>query len=245
MGKNCTPGKTSKEVFIDYMEQLLLMHFFLPGERLPSERELASRMGVSRPVIHDSLLELSARGLITIRPRHGWIVNNFTKEGSLSLLNSLYRFSSVKTAGQIDAGLEDLRRIILTESLKHYFSLPCGIDTEGDALPEALTHLNDKSKKIVNIKQRSAADIQKAAEYDFLFYRRIIEAGGNIVFILLFNSSRDLYYEKIGGFFVRHPHSLSKAAELKDQFIAAVRSHAAAEAEQLLESMTSYSAYMT
>lgn len=243
MEKNAAPVKTPKEVFIDYMEQLLLMHFFLPGERLPSERELASRMGVSRPVIHEGLLELAARGLISIRPRHGWIVNNFTQEGSLSLLNSLYRFSSVKTAGQIDSGLEELRRIILTESLKHYFSAPCGKDTDGAALPDALAHLNEKSKKIVKIRQRSAADIQKAAEYDFLFYRRILEAGGNIVFTLLFNSSRDLYYEKIGDFFIRYPHSLSQAAELKDQFIAAVRRCDAAEAEQLLKSMTSYSAY--
>lgn len=244
MEKNTEVPRRSKEYFINYMEQLLLMHFFLPGERLPAERELAQQMKLSRPVIHEGLLELGARGLISIRPRHGWIVNNFTQEGSLSLLNSLYRFSSSQMTEQIDAGLEELRSIVLTESLKKYFET-ADKDGKADMFCDDLTRINEHSKKIMKGDEIKPSAIQKATKYDFLFYRRIIEESGNIVFTLLFNSSRELYYEKLGAFFTRYPDSLHKAADLKEQLIAAIRRNAAKEAQSLLECMTSHNAYQT
>lgn len=121
--KKQSTAKSNKERFIEQMEELLLMHLILPGEQLPPERELAQEMGVSRPVIHEGLLELGARGLISIRPRHGWIVNNFAEEGALPLLSSLYRFSSPQSAARIDADLEEVRQMMLGKSLVQYFSL--------------------------------------------------------------------------------------------------------------------------
>ena len=44
---------------------------FPPGSRLPSERELADRMGVSRPAVREAMRLLVGQGLIEVRPRRG------------------------------------------------------------------------------------------------------------------------------------------------------------------------------
>ena len=42
-----------------------------PGERLPSERDLASRFGVSRPTVREAMIALEIAGLVEIRSGSG------------------------------------------------------------------------------------------------------------------------------------------------------------------------------
>ena len=50
------------------------MLFRSPGERLPSERELATKFEVSRPTLRDALSDMEKRGLIVTRPGAGVFV---------------------------------------------------------------------------------------------------------------------------------------------------------------------------
>ena len=61
-------SSTADEVVLR-MEALLLDGVLRAGERLPSERELASDLDISRPVLRDALKTLEERGLI--ESRHG------------------------------------------------------------------------------------------------------------------------------------------------------------------------------
>ncbi|HBT46687.1 MAG TPA: GntR family transcriptional regulator [Peptococcaceae bacterium] len=45
-----------------------------PGDRLPSERELAERLGVSRASVREALTALAAMGVISVRPGEGTFV---------------------------------------------------------------------------------------------------------------------------------------------------------------------------
>ena len=57
------PGAVSlKREFIQRFEGLILSGQLAIGQRLPPEREIASQLSVSRPVVHEGLLELVARG---------------------------------------------------------------------------------------------------------------------------------------------------------------------------------------
>jgi len=47
-----------------------------PGTRLPSDRELAAKLGVSRPTVREGMLALEHAGLIEVRPGSGAYVNN-------------------------------------------------------------------------------------------------------------------------------------------------------------------------
>ena len=51
------------------IELLILRGILRPCERLPSERELADRMGVSRPSLRDAISDLQDQGLLTAKAR--------------------------------------------------------------------------------------------------------------------------------------------------------------------------------
>ncbi len=67
------PEKLSTAV-VRQIEKLILRGILRPGERLPSERELAERLGVSRPSLRDALAELQDRGLLSSRAGSGVFV---------------------------------------------------------------------------------------------------------------------------------------------------------------------------
>ena len=60
------PEKLSRSV-VRQIETLILRGVLRPGERLPSERDLADRLGVSRPSLRDAIADLSGRGLLVSR----------------------------------------------------------------------------------------------------------------------------------------------------------------------------------
>ena len=51
------PGKLADAV-VRQIELLILRGILRPGERLPAERELSERMGVSRPSLREAVSEL-------------------------------------------------------------------------------------------------------------------------------------------------------------------------------------------
>jgi GntR family transcriptional repressor for pyruvate dehydrogenase complex len=61
-------NRTSDAV-IDQIERLILEGVLRSGDQLPAERELASKLDVSRPVLRTALKELEERNLI--RTQHG------------------------------------------------------------------------------------------------------------------------------------------------------------------------------
>ena len=54
------------------VEELILRGILRPGERLPSERELAERLGVSRPSLRDAIGTLQDSGLLISVTWKGW-----------------------------------------------------------------------------------------------------------------------------------------------------------------------------
>lgn len=68
-----TPDKPESTSFAiaRRLEQLILDGTLKAGKRIPSERQLAARLGVSRTVMREALKELRGRGLIATRQGQG------------------------------------------------------------------------------------------------------------------------------------------------------------------------------
>jgi DNA-binding FadR family transcriptional regulator len=61
-----------------------------PGTKLPSERELALRLGVSRPLVREALRSLVERGLVEISPGRGAFVTAASTAAAVRPLGSHY-----------------------------------------------------------------------------------------------------------------------------------------------------------
>ncbi len=88
MFKKISPRKISDEI-IEQFKDMVSRGELKPGDELPSERELAEAIGVSRPPLREALNALQAMGFIDIRPRRKIVVKSITEkslEEPLSLL---------------------------------------------------------------------------------------------------------------------------------------------------------------
>jgi DNA-binding FadR family transcriptional regulator len=80
----------------DQLRQLIESGEYVPGDRLPTERELAERMGISRPTIREALIALEVEGRVHIRVGSGIYVTepqraappSTTEEGPFELLRA-------------------------------------------------------------------------------------------------------------------------------------------------------------
>lgn len=75
MFKKISPRKISDEI-IEQFKSLLSGGQLKPGDELPSERELAELIGVSRPSLREALNVLQVMGYVEIRPRSRIIVKS-------------------------------------------------------------------------------------------------------------------------------------------------------------------------
>lgn len=178
-----------KDVFVLRFEELILSGKIKVGQKLPSERELALQLCVSRPVVHEGLVELASRGLVSLKPRIGATVNDYRKEGSISLLASLIQYQKGKLEPQLLESLLELRMLLEPA----YARLAAQNRTEEQA--------HEFYEMIKKEESAGNRDIQKITNLDFEFHLLIAVASGNRVYPLLLNSFRPVYTNLSGQFF--------------------------------------------
>jgi len=76
------PKKISEEI-VNQIKQLISNGELKPGDRIPSERELATMLGVSRPSVREAIMVLDAMGFLESRQGGGTFVKALT-EGSIT-----------------------------------------------------------------------------------------------------------------------------------------------------------------
>jgi len=63
--------------------ELIRQGEFLPGDRLPPERDLARQLGVSRPTVREAMIALEIAGLVEVRTGSGAYVRKAPQSGVL------------------------------------------------------------------------------------------------------------------------------------------------------------------
>ena len=77
MFKKIRPKRISDEI-VEHIRDLVLEGKLKPGDQLPPERELASRMGVSRPVVREAIIRLMDMGYLENLQGKGTFVKSIT-----------------------------------------------------------------------------------------------------------------------------------------------------------------------
>ena len=79
MFKKISARKISDEI-VEQFKEMLSKGELKPGNALPSEREMANMIGVSRPPLREALNALQTMGFIEIKPRSKIIVKSLTEK---------------------------------------------------------------------------------------------------------------------------------------------------------------------
>jgi len=216
---------SEKDVFVARFEELILSGKLSIGQKLPSERELALQLNVSRPVVHEGLLDLASKGLVSLTPRVGAVVNDYRKEGSLAMLTSLLNYHDGKLEPELLKSLLQMRIHLELE----YVRL-ASINRTEEQLASLFEHLK-KEEKIFNSK-----NIAEMTRLDFNFHHIIAMSTGNIIYPLILNSFRQLYTNLTGQFF-QMPDIANIVYKLHESIVDAIEKHEDKRAQRIMKNM--------
>jgi GntR family transcriptional regulator, transcriptional repressor for pyruvate dehydrogenase complex len=96
--KRAAEGEKGFEKVFAFLRERLLAGSLRPGDRLVSERELATLLGVSRPIVREALRALTVLGIVEIRDRIGTVVTR----PDVSVLNDFFTFALAHQADMLD-----------------------------------------------------------------------------------------------------------------------------------------------
>jgi GntR family transcriptional repressor for pyruvate dehydrogenase complex len=97
----------------DQLQELIVADSLRPGDKLPSERVLAGRMGVSRTVIREAIRVLSDRGLVKVKSGCGTYVQELSHKDAAA---SLELFLKLRQGAQPFQDVYEVRRMIEVEA---------------------------------------------------------------------------------------------------------------------------------
>lgn len=83
-------GLTLSQKIERKIEEAIRQKKLLPGEKLPTEKELCAQFAVSRTALREALRRLSARGLIDIRKGSGMYITELKIEDAINSLHLYY-----------------------------------------------------------------------------------------------------------------------------------------------------------
>ena len=154
---------------------------YAPGERLPAQRALAAELGVNMASVREGVKRLEQLGLVEVRQGDAMRVRDWRLHGGPDVLAHLIARGGGLDREMVRAVME-ARRLLLS----------------GSARLAAARRREDQALLLASLADRLAgARDEEAQHLDFAFFAALIEAAGNVVFLLVMNSIRALYLENL------------------------------------------------
>lgn len=169
------PEKLSYGV-VRQIELLILRGILRPGERLPGERDLSERLGVSRPSLREALADLQERGLLNSRAGAGVYVADVLGSAFSEALVSLFA-SHEEAVFDYIAFRRDMEGLAAERAARF------GTDTDLKVIDAIFNKMETAHAK------RDPAD---EAQLDADFHLSIIEASHNVIMLHMMRSMYDL-----------------------------------------------------
>ena len=152
----------------------LILKKLQPGDKLPSERELAEMLRVSRSSIRDAIRSLELMGMVEPRQGAGTIVRELSSE---SMLNPIA--NALKRKGELIAELLDFRQML-----------------EPQLAARAATRVSDEEvsemEEILDRQEKRLRTGESTVGEDSEFHYAIALASGNSVVLKVLDTLMDL-----------------------------------------------------
>lgn len=201
------------------IQRLIREGGYQAGDALPSQRDLAERLGVSRASLREALSSLSALGVITVQPGKGVFVQSAKVEATTDSSWFSWPF-----AAQIGAADTFQLRYVL----------------EGFAAGQAASALtaDDLDELAANVEamrgELRAGNFEAAARLDFAFHRRLLEAAGNRAMLHVVTASEAIFIESQKLPFIRPERAMETWQEHR-KILRALARHAPGAAQKAMQ----------
>lgn len=187
---------TLRQLFVREIEDGILSGKLPIGSKLPTERELAEQMHVSRAVVNGGVKELEQKGFLDIVPRVGTYVSDYKRRGKLAVLQTILEYHN----GYFDK--KTLKSIFeaCNCNMRHIAQLAAENRTA-----ESIKELRDQYALL-----SAASTPDEFAETNTEFYHLLAVASDNFMYPFKVGSYRSLYYVIIKLFYVYAPPEMCR-----------------------------------
>jgi GntR family transcriptional repressor for pyruvate dehydrogenase complex len=196
--RTTTPGNALVASIIQYLKK----RHFEPGDRLPSERVLAEKLGVGRNALREAFAVLSSLRVVDIRPNSGVYMREISAESSFEQLVLLEELGTPPTATEVIETLE-VRDVLEAQAMR----LACERRTDDD-LAELHRLLEDEKAAL-----RKGENTYRL---DHAFHLRVAQCTHNTVLVRLLNSFYQLTLKRRKSFFADRKRARESAADHKE-----------------------------
>ena len=169
--------------------QLIRERGFEPGDKLPSERDLAAEFGMSRGAVREALIRLDTLRIIESRPKSGIYLQPYGAARSIEAMVLFAETNTPLTAAEVAQSVE-LRSVLEMEAMR----LACLRRTQEDL---------DRLQKILADSAAAIARGETLAEADPEFHKAIVAATKNDVLLRFINvfyrmsrKRREIYFHE-------------------------------------------------
>ncbi len=166
---------------IRQIELLILRGILRPGERLPAERELAERLGVSRPSLREAVAELQNKGLLSSRAGSGIFVADVLGSTFSPALTRLF-------ASHDEAAFDYVSFRRDMEALAAERAARLGSDSDLAVIQTIFERMQNETPR---------RNPEEEARLDAQFHGAIIEASNNVVMLHMMRAMFDLLREGV------------------------------------------------
>ena len=153
-----------------------------PGEKLPTQRALAAELHVNMASVREAVKRLEQLGLVEVRHGDAMRVTDWRTSGGLDVIAHVL-FAAGGLDHEMLGQLMEARRLMLAEAAR------LAAERRDDDQARRLTALAERIAE--------APDAAAAQALDFAFFAELVEAGGNVVLVLVMNSIRRIYFARV------------------------------------------------
>lgn len=151
---------------IEKIKGMILSGELKPGDRLPVEKSLAQRLGLSRNSLREAIRALSVLRVLETRQGAGTFVTSLAPGLVLEAVGFIVNFHDPRTA--ID--FLEVRRILEAEAAARAATR---------IRPEEIEELRDLNDRIRSLADDQPVDTERLVDVDCQFHARIAAASGN------------------------------------------------------------------
>jgi len=206
------------EDIVKQLEKMIMRGDYKPGQKLLTERALASDLRVNRGTLREAMKKLEVLGLVEIRHGDGNYVRDYRESGSLDLLRDMVYMDRIIDP-DILRSLLDVRKILAVEMAVF-----------------AARNRNDSD--LSDLKAAVESDMT-AKEKDIAIHRIVARASGNVLYLFLLNFFEDIFRD-FGYLYFEEKENIKRTVRLHGEILAALGEKNEKRARRIMEDIMVY-----